>query len=288
MMNCNDIFHRLDAFVDGETSAGETREIDLHLQRCASCQARADQLRALTVATRDELRRERAPGDLWARIDAQLPPTSTRSTERPEAAWWQRTARPLALAASVALLLGIGGGVAWWQLKADDSVVAAPVQDFATYRVSGRALDIETSEPSVIHAWFEEKLTFEMPPVKARVAGFDLVGGRLCWFLDRRISALAYERGHQKVAVYVMTDHDLSLPEASFEPELRINRSVHEIDEINTMIWHHDGLVYSVVSDLKEADLSIFLAALARGERRNADLTIDLNRHQEQPMGAPT
>ncbi|MGI9507543.1 MAG: hypothetical protein ACR2RE_31275, partial [Geminicoccaceae bacterium] len=105
-------------------------------------------------------------------------------------------------------------------------------------------------------------------------------------FLDRRISALAYQRGDQMVSVYVMADHDLSLPDATFEPALSIRRSVHQVDDVNNMIWHDDGLVYTIVSDLQKADLSIFLAALARGERQTALFSTDSLMQQQKPMGA--
>jgi len=288
-MTCTEIYHQLDAFVDGELSPDETRGIEHHLEACPACRARVEQLRALTATVRRELRGERAPSDLWARIDTQLPIVAENSDViRPTVSWWRDRVRPLALAASVASLIGVAGGAVWWQLNANYSVVAAPVQDFTTYQLSERALDVESSDPDVIRAWFEEKLAFELPSIKARIAGFDLVGGRLCWLLDRRISALAYQRGEQVVSVYVMADHDLSLPEAIFEPELSISRSVHEVDDVNNMIWQNDGLVYTVVSDLKAADLSIFLAALARGERQSAGLPIDSQKHQQNPMGAST
>lgn len=285
-MTCTEIFHELEAFVDGELPTEEARRIEQHLDACASCRARVEDLRALTGLARRELGNEKAPADLWQRIDAQLPATAEDADVIRPTRWWRDKVRPLALAASVALLLGTAAGATWWQLTSDYSVVAAPVQDFTTYRLSGRALDVESSDPTAVREWFEEKLVFELPPIQARVAGFDLVGGRLCWFLDRRISALAYQRGDQVVSVYVMADHDLSLPETTFEPELSISRSVHKVDDVNNMIWHEDGLVYTVVSDLKAADLSIFLAALARGERQTALLPTDYLKHQQKPMGA--
>lgn len=286
-MTCSEIYHQLDAFVDGEIPPEKVRHIEAHLDGCAACQTRVDQLCALTAIARRDLGRERAPSDLWSRIETQLPSVAEPQREIP-VAWLRRHIRPLALAASVALLLGISAGAAWWQFRSDYAVIAAPVQDFTTYRMSGRSLDVESSDPSIIQAWFQEKLAFEMPPIKARLAGFDLVGGRLCWFLDRRISALAYQRGDAKISVYVMADHDLALPEAIFEPELSISRSIHEVDEVNAMIWHHEGMVYSVVSDLKATDLSIFLAALARSERQNAGMLQHSLMHQQKPMGAST
>lgn len=287
-MTCNDIIHQLDAFVDGETSSEDTHRIDDHLHTCEACRAHVEALRALTRMARSELGQERAPSNLWARIEASLPETTETEPVPQRPGWLQQPLRPLALAASVALLIGISVGVGWWQAGGDYEVVTAPVQDFTTYRLSGRNVDVESSDPGVIQTWFEERLAFALPPVKARIAGFDLIGGRLCWFLDRRIGALAYRRGDQVVSVYVMTDHDLPLPETTFEPELAISRSIHEVDEVNSMIWHDGGLVYSVVSDLKAADLSIFLAALARGDRQRARVAPDRINSQMQPMGAST
>lgn len=287
-MTCNDILHQLDAYVDGETSPEWTRLIEDHLPGCPVCQTRVDELRALSRIVRSGLSSERAPSDLWSRIDAELPPTVGPTSARREAGWWRRTARPLALAASVALLLGIGSAVSFWQWRADYSVIAAPVQDFTTYRLSGRALDVESRDPIEVEGWFEARLAFELPRVKARIAGFDLVGGRLCWFLDRRISALAYERGDDVISVYVMADHDLALPEATFEPRLAMSRSVHQVDSVNNMIWHRDGLIYTIVSDLEKDDLSIFLAALARSERRNAAAATNSTKQQPTTMGAST
>ena len=287
-MTCNDIIHQLEAFADGEASPEQTQLIKDHLLGCPACRVRVDKLRALSSTLRSELSGDRAPSELWAKIDDRLPKKVENPALMGPTIWWRDRMRPLALAASVALLLGIGGSIAWWQGQANYDVIAAPIQDFTTYRLSGRALDVESRDPAVIEAWFEERLTFELPTVKARVAGFELVGGRLCGFLDRRISALSYQRGEQRIAVYLMADHGLSLPEASFAPELKLSRSVHEVDDINTMIWHEGGLVYSVVSDLRKDDLAIFLAALARSERQSAHLLTELTKHQQKSKGEST
>ncbi len=285
-MACPDIYHRLDAFVDGETSSEQTSLIERHLMDCAGCQARVDALRALSGTVRRELGAEQAPWDLWTQIERRLPPAAENADPVQLEAWWYDRVRPLALAASVVLLLGVGGTVAWWQAQADYSVIAAPVQDFTTYRLSGRGLDVESRNPAVVEAWFEERLAFEPPRIKARIAGFELVGGRLCWFLDRRVSALAYQRGDQMISVYVMAAHDLPLPEATFEPRLAISRSVHQVDLVRNMIWHEGNLVYAVVSDLEKDDLSIFLAALARSKRHRAAANTDSIEHPAKTIRA--
>ncbi|MGI9505879.1 MAG: anti-sigma factor family protein, partial [Geminicoccaceae bacterium] len=182
-MICTEIYHQLDAFVDGELPAEDVRRIKQHLDDCQACRARVDELKGLTESVKRELKQERPPSDLWARIDARLPVSAENPDEITPTRWWRDKARPLAMAASVALLLATAGGATWWQLRADYSVVAAPVQDFTTYQLSGRALDVESSDPVAVRDWFQEKLVFELPPIQAGIAGFNLVGGRLCWFL---------------------------------------------------------------------------------------------------------
>ncbi|MGI9503669.1 MAG: hypothetical protein ACR2RE_11500, partial [Geminicoccaceae bacterium] len=148
----------------------------------------------------------------------------------------------------------------------DRSLIAAPIQDFSTYRDSGRSLDIASRDPEIIRSWFTSRLAFEAPRLKANVAGFDLVGGRLCWLLQRRLSAFAYQREDQTVSLYVMTAHDLTVPNGTFDPELGSSLSSHEVDGFRTMIWQAGALVYTVVSDIPKQDMSIFLAALARSQ----------------------
>lgn len=125
---------------------------------------------------------------------------------------------------------------------------------------------LSREKPSFVRAWFDSRLTFEALRLKAKVAGLDLIGGRLCWLLKRRLGAFAYQRGDQKIALYVMTAHDLTLPSSSFDPELGISMSSHEADGFRTMIWRADELNYTVVSDMPKQDMSIFLAALARSQ----------------------
>jgi hypothetical protein len=76
-----------------------------------------------------------------------------------------------------------------------------------------------------------------------------------------------------------MAAHDLTLPGASFDPELGINMSSHEVDGFRTMIWRANELVYTVVSDISKQDMSIFLAALARSQMAVSDIMAPLLAH---------
>ena len=265
-MPCHKITYQLEAFVDDECGADEKQMIGDHLEHCADCRERVDSLRKLNKTIAAGLGEVKAPDDLWQRVEASLPenlddhrPKSSKSRFRQPV--WQ-----MAIAASLMVMLALPAGLTWQWMHQDKSIISAPIQDFSTYRDSGRSLDIASQNPETIRSWFASRLTFEAPKLKANVAGFDLVGGRLCWLLERRLSAFTYQREAQTVSLYVMTAHDLTVPNGTFDPELGISLSSHEVDGFRTMIWRAGDLVYSVVSDIPKQDMSIFLAALARSQ----------------------
>jgi len=270
-MPCNKNTYDLEAFVDGERSADEERMISDHLDHCVACRQRVDSLRTLNRTIRAGLGEAKAPDDLWQRIEARLP--ESLDDRRPEKTktWFRQPVWQMAIAACLIMMVALPAGLTWQWMRQDNSIIAAPIQDFSTYRDSGRSLDIASRDPNAIQSWFASRVTFEAPKLEAKVAGFELIGGRLCWLLERRLSAFSYERGDQSLTLYVMTAHDIALPSSTFDPELGISLSVHEVDGFRTMIWRRGELVYTVVSDIPKQDMSIFLAALARSQAAALD-----------------
>lgn len=265
-MPCDKNTYELEAFVDGECNADEGGMVSEHLEHCAACRERVDGLRKLNRTITASLGEVKAPGDLWQRIEARLPENPDDHRPLKAKSRFRQPVWQMAIAASVVMMLALPAGLTWQWMQQDDSIIAAPIQDFSTYRDSGRSLDIASRDPDIIRSWFASRLTFEAPKLKAKVAGFDLVGGRLCWLLERRLGAFAYQRGEQSLALYVMTAHDIALPSSTYDPELGISLSTHEVDGMRTMIWRMGEIVYTVVSDIPKQDMSIFLAALARSQ----------------------
>ncbi|MGI9486885.1 MAG: anti-sigma factor family protein [Geminicoccaceae bacterium] len=293
-MPCDQITFKLEAFVDGECGADDRKMISDHLESCATCRQHVDELRALNNTISAGLVEVKAPSDLWQRIEAQLPGDLDDYRPAKIRPWSKRPIWQMAIAASLLVMLALPAGWTWQWMRQDNSLIIAPIQDFSTYRDSGRSLDIASRDPEIIHNWFTSKLTFEAPKLKANIAGFNLVGGRLCWLLKRRLSAFAYQRGGQALSLYVMKAHDLILPSGTFDPELGIILSSHEIGDFRTMIWRAGDLVYAVVSDISNQDMSIFLAALARSQMA-ASGTIDpsiaderMNSYSAQALGNKT
>lgn len=84
-----------------------------HLQRCARCRDSLAELRAIAAVRGQLPRLEQPPADVWQRIGAELDldaePSGTVTPLRPAPS--RRRFRGLALAASAALVVGVGAGI---------------------------------------------------------------------------------------------------------------------------------------------------------------------------------
>lgn len=69
---CEDVFRRLDDYVDRELSAVERELVERHLQECEACAREHRFEDAFITDVRSKLRRIRAPGDLLERIATKL------------------------------------------------------------------------------------------------------------------------------------------------------------------------------------------------------------------------
>jgi anti-sigma factor RsiW len=95
----------LHAYLDGQLSEGQRREVEAHLAACTECQARLEQATALAQRV-SELMAELEPGpvqapawrEIEARAAARRPGTPRRSWVRPSLAW----------AASIAVAFAVG------------------------------------------------------------------------------------------------------------------------------------------------------------------------------------
>ncbi|MGE5147999.1 MAG: anti-sigma factor family protein, partial [Candidatus Eiseniibacteriota bacterium] len=114
--------HLIDAYMDGELGLERNLEVEAHLAGCALCRAEHEARRAVSAAVKDGAPYHRAPDGLrqavMAGIGAEPAAAPARPMRRPTT--WTR---PLALAASLLVAIGLGAGVATWTLQPSDADV---------------------------------------------------------------------------------------------------------------------------------------------------------------------
>ena len=103
-MKCSEVQELLSAYHDGELVEETRGEVSDHIATCDVCARRVDEFKSYSD-TFSQLPQPAVPPDLWAGIAAQVAEPVQRPAERKRA--WLHPA-VLALAASVALILGAG------------------------------------------------------------------------------------------------------------------------------------------------------------------------------------
>jgi anti-sigma factor RsiW len=254
---------------------GERRPagIEQHLQSCPSCRNVAMAAASLDGVMRRAHLSEVSPADLWDRIAQTLdaediraaaPKKATLRTSIAESLehvrcrimpFWRQAAVGLATLAMVLVVMIATDPFALRKERQVDALVREPVNDLITYRVSHRALDLESGDPRTISEWWADKLDFHPPAPVAEIDGYRLVGGRLCFFLNRRLSALMYRRDEHVVSFYIMSSERLELPAGGYEQIDGWKVSVHEHKGYTSLIWQEGSLAFALVGDLPSKEL---------------------------------
>jgi anti-sigma factor RsiW len=176
---------RITAYVDDALPAEERRVVELHLVDCAACRDQETFERGLRERLR-ALPAPELPAGLGLRIGKRL-----RHRPTPAAVRWL----PLAAGIVLALLWGRGSApfVAW-------EVARDHRHCFSRQHLPA---EVWTSDARQIGEWYRQHGT-ELPLVPSEVAGLELVGGRYCPLLDRKVAHLYYAAEKRRLSVFVV------------------------------------------------------------------------------------
>jgi anti-sigma factor RsiW len=176
---------RVTAYVDGALAPEARAEVEAHLAACPACREQE----AFERGLREKMRSLPAPPfppGLEERVARRL-----RRRSLPSAVRW------LPLAACLALVLLWARGAApfvAWELTRDH------IHCFGQARLR---TPVWTSDAREIAQWYHERGT-ELPLVPSAAGGLELVGGRFCPLLDRRVAHLYYEGPKRRLSLYVV------------------------------------------------------------------------------------
>jgi len=125
-MKCERCQLLVDDYVDGTLAAGERDAVDAHLSGCADCRAMAADFRAIR-STAESLERHVPSVRAWANIAAAVEHERSRSFLARFVSW-----QPLAVAATLLLLVGGTSWVIWNRVSTSDSAPRAAATAAAT------------------------------------------------------------------------------------------------------------------------------------------------------------
>jgi anti-sigma factor RsiW len=263
-MSCEDVRRRLEPYLDGTLSPRECAAMQSHLSACQTCHSGMAGVKAFEVQLRHAFRAEAPPPALWPRITADLRCQGADARSVGD----QRVGNPSRrVAIAAAALLAVGAVLAARRLATvgvdSADLMQTSVGELRSFIDSNRPVDFATADPVVLRRWFMPRVDFT-PPAPPMTPGLTLIGGRLCYFFERRIASYMYLIDGRLVSLYIMSNKDIASPSASGGVTLGTRAAaVREVDGFAHVLWKEGSLYYSLVSNQPAARLVELAQALA-------------------------
>jgi anti-sigma factor (TIGR02949 family) len=260
-MDCTDIERLLDAWLDGEMDAKDAADAAAHLEACDPCRAEASRRRAIRDGLRSSLRAAMGPESEATAAPEELRERIAEAIARERRPLWRRALAPIPLVAAAAAC-----ALAVLLVMATSGASNLLVEEAVQRHARGLPLEITAAGTATdaVPEWFKGKLDFNPRPPRFARPDMRLVGARLSHISDRPAAYMRYElpRGH--AGLFIVEDHDGRLfPARVFLSDDRQRVRIVAARGYNIAIWHHNGIAYSLVSDLDAAQLEGLLEAVA-------------------------
>lgn len=230
---------KLDAYLDGELTADEERQVREHLRGCATCAADALQRLQLKRAVQSAGIRFSPDPAFRARIEQRV-----RKKSAPSRLWnW---------APALAVLVIAVVGVSMWTMHfrmhmRERHLLSELIDQHVATLASSNPVDVVSSDKHTVKPWFEGKLpfTFDLPELQG--TPFTLVGGRLSYINQTPLAELLFRLRQHQLSVFIFQK-----TEANGEC-----RNVEQTAQsFHVRSWSSDGLCYAAVGDVSAQDLN--------------------------------
>jgi anti-sigma factor RsiW len=245
-MTCDEVKPLLNARIDGEIDPAQGAALDSHMKTCSSCAADLLELENLCFAIREEMPYYKASGDLQAQVRLALRGAEYLDGRTHRTDWriWGAVAATLALCALAATPFLV-------YTHNQRQLVAEELLSSHQRALIGRSMDVISSDQHTVKPWFNGRLPFSPPVTDLASDGFPLEGGRVDYAGERPVAALVYGRRLHKIDLFVW-------PSAGEkEPPSRFGRNGY-----NEISWKKGNFLFTVVSDLNDAELTAFTGLL--------------------------
>lgn len=248
----------LNAFIDGELSATDARDIQQHLEACHRCALRvvtATQLKAATARTGERF----VPSpEALARLTAQLRPQASDQLRQTARVIPLRPAlfRPIAVwSAFAAAILLVVSLIGWRQVRQSNALAAELLDQHLATLSSGSTPQVISTDRHTVKPWFQGRLpfSFNLPEPDALPPDTMLRGANLV-YLEGQPAALLIFSIHKHEASVFLTQRTRSF---AIKPQsARSGFAVRSATAVELRLM--------AVSDVNPTELDALVRALAK------------------------
>ncbi len=246
----------LHAALDNELDAAGAIEVERMLAADQELAAEYARLEALRKTIRAHAPREKAPESLRARVMAAVEETDAAHRETVARSWRNPPSWRVfggSIAATVALTIGLQSLIS--SVGAPDSLTPSIVAGHMRSQISGRPVDVISSDRHTVKPWLAGKLPVAAVVVDLANEGFPLLGGRIDIVANAAVPTLVYKRREHLVSVTQLRADGSNYPAT---PSCRV------FDGYSVVVWSDGEHAYATVSDLAPNELDAFVAAFRK------------------------
>jgi len=247
----------------GRLSDASSEQLAKHLASCVDCRNRHRAETALDAALA-KMPRVTADPALARRLSALTEqPKPARAKSATRALLMRRITAAAALAAAaVALTFAI----ARHNRSEEDALAGEVVSDHLRMLYADKGLEVQSGGIHQVKPWFSGRLDFA--PVLAYEGDddFQLVGGSVAVFNERRAAAFAFKHSLHRITLLVFRAESAGLTptNASNAPPAKLKRLQRR--GFNIVLWQRAELGYALVSDMSSKNMDLLATRIAAAQ----------------------
>ena len=229
----------LHAYLDGELDPVRTLELETRMTENPQLRSAYERLREMSTAIREKADYHAAPSRLRF-----SPPESPLSA--PLRRGWLKHAAALA----AAIVLGIAIGMLALRPGQDEVLARELVASHVRATLSGRLIDVASSDQHTVKPWLSAHLPFSPPVADFSGEGFLLTGARAEYIDGKPAAVLVYKRRQHTIDLFALPGK----PPAN---------AGYARDGFNVERFGAGGMTFWAVSDLNRNELEDFARLVA-------------------------
>jgi anti-sigma factor RsiW len=256
-MECIEVRDQLLAYQRGQLPPEVRDRTTAHLEGCPDCRQIARLESELSTLLEQRLPRHPVSPELRRRLTEGARPPAARPTGGHGRF---RVAVPISsavAAAAMALLAVRITQPSFLRSRSLDSatMVDEGVNDHLRVVTSAHPLDVESGGIHQVKPWFTGRLDFAPRVSFAGDDEFQLAGGSIGYFRDRKAATFVFKRRLHTVSLFVFRAEGLPWPTRDVTSLGALKATTHVARGFSVLLWREGELGYCVVSDIDPAEL---------------------------------
>jgi anti-sigma factor RsiW len=238
-MVCDNWTEKLDAYLDGELPATETRALGEHLRGCPGCAAESLSRVQLKRVVHSAGQKFTPAPAFRARVQQSIAARQPAPLKR---FWFPVLAMAMVLLIVGALSLTLNRG-----RHGEQQLLSELADLHVATLASSNPVDVVSTDRHTVKPWFAGKIPFTFNLPELQDSPFVLLGAKVSYLNQSPGAELIFRVRQHQISVFIFQDRALGAA--------RADDAVHNALSFNVRSWSHNGLSYFVIGDASGQDL---------------------------------